>query len=453
MAAACQGDDRPGASLVVTVTSPGRGATAMMDDVGEPLEQAVNAVPGLAHLRTVATAERVTLTLSLRRDTDVERARAALRDAVAAAGPRLPVDVELPSVSVPLPPRRPQLLVAPLDDAWALSTSGTRVQLDRCGEHDELVVILDAVRLRAVGLRGGEVVTALERSNVMLPVGRIDPDVGGGPRRSVDDVDVLRTLEVAPDVRLQDVAELRREPAAGCRARVDGEPVAVVTTIATRGAARPAPPLRLLEGPQVHGAFAPADGEALELPSLRTVPGVRWIAARADLTTGVLELDIGVTSAGATAAVTTAITAQLERQGLIGGRWTGDGAAARPTIVTGPAAEQPCDPRVAWPCDRVRVNAVELDRRHLDDVGVDRADATMALRLQVGGVVASELVSGDDRLPVRVRFADDTELTSVLVESRHNGDLRLDMLVSVSNRDEPRALLRIDRQPAIERWP
>lgn len=67
--------------------------------------------------------------------------------------------------------------------------------------------------------------------------------------------------------------------------------------------------------------------------------------------------------------------------------------------------------------------------------------------------MVGELLTGDDRVPVRVRFARATPLTDVLVPSRANGDLRLDMLTTVTPHLAPRALLRIDRQPALERWP
>ena len=451
--AACQGDDRPGASLVVQVAAPGRSAPAMMTEVGEPLERAVSAVPGLGHLRTVAVAEVVTLTLELRRDADVERARTAVQDALVAADQVLPPDAGVPSVSMALPPRAIELLAVPLEDAWALSPSGTRYQIDRCGQQDELVVLLDAERLRARGILGGEVVAALQRSNLTLPTGRVDPAPGGGLRRTYDDIDDLRAIVLRDGVRLDDVAELRHDLAPGCRATVDGEPTAVVTAVARRNASRPPPPLRALDGPRIHGEFAPVANATLGVPIVTAVPGTRWIAVRTDAVAGAVRIDVGVASAGATAAVTAAITAQLERQGLVGGRWTGAGAAARPKRILGAAASAPCDPRVAWPCDRVTTLGVAIDRARADQLGVDRADIATALQLYAGGVVASELVTDRDRVPVRVRYADGTARELVQVPSPNLGHLDLELMVVTSESDEPRAVLHLDRQPAIEQWP
>src|ERR1700692_4063666 len=82
-------------TVVVRTTYPGANPTVIADTVASPLEQQINGVEGMLYMFSQATADGVmTLTITFRIGTDLDKAQVQVQNRVAQTLPRLPQEVQ-----------------------------------------------------------------------------------------------------------------------------------------------------------------------------------------------------------------------------------------------------------------------------------------------------------------------------------------------------------------------
>src|SRR6202051_5018970 len=78
-------------TIVVRATYPGANPTVIADTVASPLEQAINGVEDMLYQYSQATSDgSMTLTITFKLGTDVDKAQVLVQNRVAVAEPRLP---------------------------------------------------------------------------------------------------------------------------------------------------------------------------------------------------------------------------------------------------------------------------------------------------------------------------------------------------------------------------
>ena len=82
-------------TIVVKATYPGANPTVIGDTVASPLEQAINGVEDMLYQYSQATSDGVmTLTVTFKLGTDVDKAQVQVQNRVAQALPKLPEEVQ-----------------------------------------------------------------------------------------------------------------------------------------------------------------------------------------------------------------------------------------------------------------------------------------------------------------------------------------------------------------------
>jgi hydrophobe/amphiphile efflux-1 (HAE1) family protein len=82
-------------TVTVSTTYPGASAQTVADTVATPIEQEVNGVEGMLYMYSQATSDGVlTLTITFKQGTDVDKAQVLVQNRVATAVPRLPEPVQ-----------------------------------------------------------------------------------------------------------------------------------------------------------------------------------------------------------------------------------------------------------------------------------------------------------------------------------------------------------------------
>jgi multidrug efflux pump subunit AcrB len=82
-------------TIVVRATYPGANPTVIADTVASPLEQAINGVEDMLYQYSQATSDGVmTLTITFKLGTDVDKAQVQVQNRVAQALPKLPQEVQ-----------------------------------------------------------------------------------------------------------------------------------------------------------------------------------------------------------------------------------------------------------------------------------------------------------------------------------------------------------------------
>jgi HAE1 family hydrophobic/amphiphilic exporter-1 len=222
---------------VVTVTTilPGADPEAIERTVTEPLEEALNSLPGLSTLRSlnVESVSQIIIEFDLGRNVDV--AAQDVRDKVQATLSKLPREIESPVVqkfdigaipvvtlafSAPLPIER---ITKVADDVVKPSLQ----QIQGVGSVDviggrkrEITVVVDPALAKGYGLSPTDVVQGIRSQSIDVPGGRtLEPGIErsvklAGEARSVE---ALRALVVASPggvpVRLGQVAQVLDGPA------------------------------------------------------------------------------------------------------------------------------------------------------------------------------------------------------------------------------------------------
>ena len=258
---------------------PGADVLAVERSLVVPLERALQGVPELTRIHSVARVDRATLVLTLDARADPGLSRATVHERLAAARTSLPDDV-VPVIGADLAPPANALVFAltASTDSMQLHRSAEALRdalavlpgvgaVETCGGREPaLIVAVDPERLRATGVSVAAVVSALMR------------DLGDDHQtRSIAD---LQALRISGTVALRDLASVavtaRSRDCDG--ARVAGGPAVLGQVRAHRGADR-----QVLEG-QVRARLAAWRSEApagfeLVVPSAPLRLALEWTAS------------------------------------------------------------------------------------------------------------------------------------------------------------------------------
>ena len=176
---------------LVTVTTQLRGASpaTVESEVTDVLESEINTTAGIRNLSSVSSDSFSRIFIEFELGDNVLEKSQEVREKVALARPRLPLDIEEPVVAKLDPMSRPDLSVmlggsVSLRELSELAEHGIAERLERLdgvgnvtlvGARDrEIRIWLDPVRLTGYGLAIQDVADALRRENADLAGGRIE---------------------------------------------------------------------------------------------------------------------------------------------------------------------------------------------------------------------------------------------------------------------------------------
>lgn len=178
--------------ISVSTTYTGANADVIETQITEPLEQAINGIPGIRSISSSSRDGRSSITVEFDLEVDLETAANDVRDKVAGAQRRLPEDAEPPTVS------KADADAQPIFSITIRSNSRSLIDLTEYAEvnfKERLQTIpgvsnvmtwgakrfsirlwMDPARLAAYGITPVDVRNALVRENIELPSGSIEGD-------------------------------------------------------------------------------------------------------------------------------------------------------------------------------------------------------------------------------------------------------------------------------------
>ena len=178
--------------ITVSVSYPGANAEVIESQITEPLEQAINAIPGIRSLTSRSSQGSSQITIEFELSVDMETAANDVRDRVAGAQRRLPRDVNPPTVTKADADSDPIMQItieSPIRSLLQLTEIADRTVRERLqtiadvsaveiwGENRYAMRLwLDPVRMAAFNVTPIDVRNALNRENVELPAGSIEGD-------------------------------------------------------------------------------------------------------------------------------------------------------------------------------------------------------------------------------------------------------------------------------------
>ncbi|HEX3896909.1 MAG TPA: efflux RND transporter permease subunit [Rudaea sp.] len=232
-------------TVVVRATYPGANPKVIADTVAGPLEQAITGVEDMLYQFSQATSDGVmTLTVTFKLGTDVDKAQVLVQNRVAQATPKLPQDVQ--RLGVTTAKASPDITMAVfvtspdgrydqtyLSNFVALHIKDELARLDGVGDVQQfgggnysMRVWLDPEKVAARGLTAGDVANAIREQNVQVAAGQlgspaVPSDNSSRPNfqiavntkgRLVDEDDfaniIIRTGTDGQITRLRDVARV-----------------------------------------------------------------------------------------------------------------------------------------------------------------------------------------------------------------------------------------------------
>jgi multidrug efflux pump subunit AcrB len=241
--------------LVISASYPGANARDVRDSVAAPLEQQLFGVEKMVAMRSRCTNDGTCLIqLTFEHDVNLDLAQVLVQNRVALAMPQLPAEVRRQGISVMKKLPQPVLLVtvtADVDPATGLALHDevylsnyamvhVKDQLARLpGVGDvtcvgpaerRVVVSLDLDKMQTLNLTAADVVHAMREQNVQVLAGKVgQPPVP--PKVQVQappPPEQLADIVVKSKVFLKDVAQIEWSADFYSRARLDGNPAAVV---------------------------------------------------------------------------------------------------------------------------------------------------------------------------------------------------------------------------------
>lgn len=178
--------------ISVSTSFPGANADVMETQVTEPLESAINGIPGIRSLTSQSRDGRSFITVEFELEVDLETAANDVRDKVSGAMRRLPKDIDAPTVSKADADAQPIFGVSLRSDRRSLidlsmyaeqyykerlQTIAGVSSVNIWGEKRYSVRLrMDPALLTAYSVTPMDVRDAVSRENIELPSGRIEGD-------------------------------------------------------------------------------------------------------------------------------------------------------------------------------------------------------------------------------------------------------------------------------------
>jgi hydrophobe/amphiphile efflux-1 (HAE1) family protein len=179
-------------TVVVTTQYPGASAQTVSDTVAAPIEQEINGVEDMLYLYSQATSNgQLTITVTFKLGTDLDKAQVLVQNRVAIAQPRLPAEVQQQGVVTRK--NSPDILMVVFmlspDDSFdqlyisnyaLLQVRDQLLRLDGVGDIQmfgardySMRLWLDPDRIANLGLTSAEVMAAIRSQNVQIAGGQI----------------------------------------------------------------------------------------------------------------------------------------------------------------------------------------------------------------------------------------------------------------------------------------
>lgn len=245
--------------LIVSATEPGAGPNAIDADLATPIADAVSSTQGLRHVGSTSLEGMAIVSAQYEFGTDMAKTETAVRDALSSI--HLPAGVAAPLIQRISPNSFPiySLAVSGQDQALLQSyvrgtlvpavagTNGVESVTTAGGSVQVVSVILDPVKMAAVGVSPADVTAALQAANVSVPVGGVAVDGTQLPVRvasDVTDLQEMKTLPIlpaVPGVRSPTLGQIGTvaltEGGTGSTiSRVDGKPAIIVDVVKSQSA-------------------------------------------------------------------------------------------------------------------------------------------------------------------------------------------------------------------------
>jgi hydrophobe/amphiphile efflux-1 (HAE1) family protein len=227
-------------TVVVTTQYPGASAQTVSDTVAAPIEQEINGVDDMLYLYSQATSNgQLTITVTFKLGTDLDKAQVLVQNRVAIAQPRLPEEVQRNGVTTRK--NSPDILLVVFmlspDDTFdqlyisnyaLLQVRDQLLRLDGVGDIQivgardySMRLWLDPDKIANLGMTAGDVLAAIRAQNLQITGGQIaEPPISDrafspnltftGRLRDVaqfEDI-VVKAGEDGRTVRLRDVARV-----------------------------------------------------------------------------------------------------------------------------------------------------------------------------------------------------------------------------------------------------
>lgn len=177
--------------ITVNTNYSGANSDVIESQITEPLEKAINGIPGIRNISSTSSVGSSTITVEFNLDADLETAANDVRDKVGQAQRQLPQDIDAPPVVTKADANSDNIItvtvssntrnILQIDDyaenvlQQALQTvpgvSAVNVQGQR---QYAMRLWIDPNKLTAFGLAASDISTALAKENVELPAGKIE---------------------------------------------------------------------------------------------------------------------------------------------------------------------------------------------------------------------------------------------------------------------------------------
>src|ERR1700726_1997164 len=179
-------------TVVITTQYPGASAQTVSDTVAAPIEQQINGVEDMLYLYSQATSDgQLTITVTFKLGTDLDKAQVLVQNRVAIAQPQLPPEVQRNGVVTRK--NSPDILMVVFmlspDDSFdqlyisnyaLLQVRDQLLRLDGIGDIQifgardySMRLWLDPDRIGTLGLTAGEVVAAVRAPNLQITGGQL----------------------------------------------------------------------------------------------------------------------------------------------------------------------------------------------------------------------------------------------------------------------------------------
>jgi multidrug efflux pump len=228
-------------TVVVRASYPGANPSTIAETVASPLEQAITGVEDMLYQYSQATSDGVmTLTITFKLGTDVDKAQVQVQNRVAQALPKLPQEVQ--RLGVTTNKASPDITLAVfvfspdgrydqtyLSNFVALRIKDELSRLDGVGDVQSfgggaysMRVWLDPEKVATRGLTAGDAVAAIREQNIQVAAGQLGAPPGANSAnfqlaintrgRLIDESDfeniIVKTSDAGQVVRLRDVARV-----------------------------------------------------------------------------------------------------------------------------------------------------------------------------------------------------------------------------------------------------